>query len=350
MVILLLPLIFVVGAEEHHSLLQARSSTLLKTTNSVVQFSDKVQMVSGVVSVFKEDSRMCAMVTKGAQAPVVGTFTRDGGMSRAVRAPFIAPMDGKYCIEDQVFSMLQRSYGIHSAHDVEDAIAQKHEVNKTDGDGEIDKSTEGKNGNTDGSIGAKDVPSTTTTTTTDGPGAHCSLSRRCCDTPMSCDPGYEPVWDPTCEHVNPWLHGEKVGCHFSQCYQCLKTGDPVLQTPVCQKYTNFSQSDDRTHSWDWCMPTTRNNSWSRGTDYEGNPYYEVDNYYYAACVNETHETDNNPNGIGVLCLGSGYQERGCNWNYLIAEYNDTDRPIPYNKTLADFNWTGTLCRFLPFAP
>jgi len=338
-----------VKAEDLHSLLQARSATHLQNANFVAQFSEKVQTASGVLSVSREESMICAMVTKGAQAPAVGMFIRGDGAPLAVRAPFVAPTNGKYCVENHVFSMLQRAYGIHSAQDVEDAIGQKDQSNQNDN--ETEQAMGGKNGGEDAesSTGSKSAQTTTTTTTTDGPGAHCrDTNRRCCSVWKPCDPGYEPVWDPICEYANPWRFDAKVGCKFQHCYKCLKTGDPILQTPICLKNKNGTHL---TKEWAECFPTFYNMNWTRGVNYEGNPYYEENLYKWAACRNDTDAwkggelTWKDPFG-GILCLGSNYRERGCTYNHHVA-MNRTTEDLGPNKTIADYDWTGTMCRFLP---
>jgi len=349
MVSLFLCLFIGVNAEDSHSLLQARSAIQMQGVSLVAQFSGKVQSASGVVSMFKEESMMCAMVIKGAQAPVVGFFTQDNGMPRAVHAHFIAPTNGKYCVEDRVFSMLQRSYGIHSAQDAEDAIGQKDEDNgnhTTQENQETEQTTGGKNGgeNTDRSTNSKSgtdgtTETTTETTTTDGPGAHCSDDgRRCCADNKTCDVGYEPVWDPNCEYGR--YSEENDFCFHSECYQCFPTGDSMLETPICGR--QIVQS---------CRPGAIVR-WSRGVDYEGNPYRESDEYFWAACVNETHSKwdgqlkwDAQNIDEEVVCIGSNYRERGCNYNHYVSMHNTTDM-LPTNLTIADYEWTGTLCRFL----
>jgi len=358
MVILFLSFLFGVGADDLHSLLQARSATQLQSVHFVAHFSDKVQGASGVVSVFKEESMMCAMVTRGAQAPAMGIFTDEHGTPRAVHAHFIAPTNGRYCIEDHVFSMLQRSYGIHSAQDAEDAIARKDSDSGSDDatqeNQETEQATGGKNGgeNTDNVTKTKSgqiIYTTSSTTTTDGPGKFCAGdNRKCCRWHKTCVAGYEPIWDPTCKYANYSYNP----CNFPDCYQCVPTGDPILQTPICPYYSDDSHQY-LSAAWARCIPEFKNVPWTRGVDYEGNPYRDSGTYHWAACVNDTREPDGNNLLVsslsqyhGVLCLGSNYRERGCNYNHYVAQHNTTDH-LPPNKTIADYEWTGTLCRFLP---
>jgi len=127
--------------EDSQSLLQSRSSIQRLDVGVISQFSEQVQRMTGVQSVFQE-TMICSMVSEGVRAPTAGTFTSADGSFRVVKAGEMASTGGKYCVDANTFSLLQRSHGVHSVHDVEEVVARK----ENGGGEETENSTGGKGG------------------------------------------------------------------------------------------------------------------------------------------------------------------------------------------------------------
>jgi len=88
--------------------------------------SQKVSVAGRLQQALDEATKdsICLPVVAGEQAPIAGVFTADSKPEQ-VRAGQVAPVGGLFCVERNSFSLLQRSYGLNTASNIEVSLTTK---------------------------------------------------------------------------------------------------------------------------------------------------------------------------------------------------------------------------------
>merc|ERR1711957_987523 len=84
-----------------------------------------LSLVQASQGIFLDNDDICVTAKKGDQAPVNGQF--DG---REVASGSVAMESGTFCVDKRVMALVQRSWGLHSAQEVEEVVKKKSKADK----------------------------------------------------------------------------------------------------------------------------------------------------------------------------------------------------------------------------